>query len=170
MRCFVLLLLSVALFAKTPIQKAGDKLQIAVPLCAALYSLVQEDYAGIGQEALSILVAQGFTEGLKRITQEKRPEYKPGDSKHSFPSGHAAAAFSGASYIHKRYSLKEAAPFYAVATFVAYSRVEAKRHWTHDVIAGAAFATAVSFWLVDKRINVEQTQNGGVMLTFRHEF
>ena len=31
---------------------------------------------------------------------------------------------------------------YAVATFVAYSRVESKRHWTGDVIAGGAIGIA----------------------------
>lgn len=170
-RCFVICALFCGVvLAKSITQKAGDKLQIAIPITAALYSLWQKDYEGIGQEALSILVTQGITEGLKRITQEKRPGYKLGDAKHSFPSGHAAGAFSGASYIHKRYSLKEATPFYVAATFVAYSRVDARRHWTHDVIAGAALATAVSFWLVDKHVSVEPTARGGVMLSYRREF
>jgi membrane-associated phospholipid phosphatase len=41
-----------------------------------------------------------------------------------------------------RYGWAYGVPAYAAATFVAYSRVEAKQHWTSDVIAGGAIGVA----------------------------
>ena len=55
----------------------------------------------------------------------------------SFPSGHTALAFSGASFIAYRYEKKYAIPAYLLATFVGYSRVYAKKHYWDDVIVGA---------------------------------
>ena len=69
---------------------------------------------------------------LKPIVDRQRPD---GGSQ-SFPSGHSASAFAGAAFLQRRYGWSYGAPAYAVATFVAYSRVESKRHWTSDVIAG----------------------------------
>ncbi|SDZ06263.1 hypothetical protein [Nitrosomonas sp. Nm33] len=40
--------------------------------------------------------------------------------------------------MRKRYGWKYGMPVYAVALFVAYSRVEPEQHHAHDVVAGAA--------------------------------
>jgi membrane-associated phospholipid phosphatase len=45
-------------------------------------------------------------------------------------------------------------PAYAVATFVAYSRVESKRHWTSDVIAGGAIGIASNLVFTHARAKV----------------
>lgn len=52
----------------------------------------------------------------------------------------------GASFIHERYGLEYAIPAYVAATFVGYSRVQAKKHYIHDVLAGAALGSATSFY------------------------
>lgn len=111
-----------------------------------------------------------MSEGLKRITNEKPPNYKLGDKKHSFPSGHAVGAFSGASYIHKRYSFAESIPFYALASFTAYSRVQAKKHHIHDVLAGAALGIGVSWLVVSEKVSVIPAGNDGAMLNYQKEF
>jgi len=67
---------------------------------------------------------------------------RPTGSNQSFPSGHTSAVFQGAAFIHKRYGLKQAAAAYIGATFVGYSRVESDKHFTEDVIAGAALGIA----------------------------
>ncbi len=139
-KVLILLLCFVALNAKDKIEKWGDIVQIVVPVSAATYSYVKQDYEGIALEAGTILATQLVVEGLKNAVKEKRPNYKSGDLKKSFPSGHAAGAFIGASYIHARYSFKEAIPFYILASYVGYSRVHAKKHYVHDVLAGAAIA------------------------------
>jgi membrane-associated phospholipid phosphatase len=47
--------------------------------------------------------------------------------------------------MRKRYGWEYGIPAYAAATFVAFSRVEAKDHYTHDVIAGAFIGIASSY-------------------------
>ena len=75
---------------------------------------------------------------LKPIVDRTRPD---GGSQ-SFPSGHSASAFAGAAFLQRRYGWSYGVPAYAIATFVAYSRVESKRHYTSDVIAGGAIGIA----------------------------
>jgi hypothetical protein len=57
-------------------------------------------------------------------------------------------AFAGAEFIRKQYGIGWAAPAYLAAGFVAWSRVEARRHHTHDVLAGAAIGILANhdFW------------------------
>ena len=47
--------------------------------------------------------------------------------------------------MRKRYGWQYGIPAYAAALFVAYSRVEARQHHTHDVIAGAAIGIGSSY-------------------------
>ena len=78
----------------------------------------------------SILLA----EGLKNIVREKRPD---ASSRDSFPSGHATAAFAVAT-MESEFHPKQAIFWYAGATYISYSRVRLNRHYTQDVIVGAA--------------------------------
>lgn len=76
--------------------------------------------------------------GLKRWVGETRPDGAP----HSFPSGHTANAFLGAHIAYKEF--KDSSPWlaysgYALAAFVAGSRIYNNRHWVADVVAGAGF-------------------------------
>ena len=47
--------------------------------------------------------------------------------------------------MRKRYGLEWGIPAYALASWVAYSRVEAGEHHPHDVIAGAAIGIVSSY-------------------------
>lgn len=78
----------------------------------------------------SVLLA----EGLKNVVREKRPD---ANSRDSFPSGHATAAFAVAT-VESEFHPKQAILWYAGATYISYSRVRLNRHYTQDVIAGAA--------------------------------
>lgn len=82
----------------------------------------------------SLLTSTLITEGLKRIVREKRPD---SDERTSFPSGHATAAFAIAT-MQASFHPRQAILWYAGATAIAASRVKLRRHYTHDVIAGAA--------------------------------
>lgn len=73
------------------------------------------------------------TEALKLTVDEQRPD--GGD--HSFPSGHTSIAFTGAEFIRKECAWWWGVPAYGIATFVGYSRVRSREHYTHDVLAGA---------------------------------
>lgn len=77
-------------------------------------------------------------EALKVLISEQRPD---GSNDKSFPSGHTALAFSAATYFDIRYG-DEYKPYvpvmYGLAALTGLARVKAKKHYTWDVVAGAA--------------------------------
>jgi hypothetical protein len=83
---------------------------------------------------LAVVRAAVVTNGLKYAVNERRPN----GGANSFPSGHTSFAFTGAEFIRKEYGWAWGVPAYAVASYVGWSRVEARAHYTHDVLAGAA--------------------------------
>ena len=166
MCCFTLLATSVKANART-FESVGDMLQVIIPAYALGLAVNEQTYYPqqtlsknpVAQFWASMVATQASTEIIKRLTQRKRPNYTEGDLKHSFPSGHTASAFTGASFIHKRYGFKKAILPYTFATLVGASRVYSKWHWTTDVLAGAGLATLTSFLLTDKS-NVSISTDG----------
>jgi membrane-associated phospholipid phosphatase len=80
------------------------------------------------------IVAQTMTYGLKYTVRRERPT----ESSPSFPSGHATVAFTSAAVLERHLGWKAAVPAYAVATYVAASRLHENRHFLSDVAFGAA--------------------------------
>lgn len=101
----------------------------------------------------SFILCSGTTYLLKHTVHRMRPD---GTDNKSFPSGHTAVAFSGATVLHKEFG--KTSPWisvagYAVATVTAVDRVRRNRHHWDDVAAGAAIgflSAQASYWLVDK--------------------
>ena len=103
--------------------------------------------SGFTEVGLSVIVVGVETIVVKGVVVRARPEDSPTDSRSfspfsgdtSFPSGHAAVAFALAESIN-RTSGSAWAPFatYPAAALVAWSRVRDDKHWTSDVLAGAA--------------------------------
>ena len=79
------------------------------------------------------LMAELMTTGIKQSVRRSRPE----GSGFSFPSGHTAVTFASATVIQRHFGWKVGIPAYAVATYVAASRVQMKRHYLSDVVFGA---------------------------------
>ncbi len=129
-----LFLFGVWLHAKSQVEKAGDILTLLIPAVAYGATLYTGDKEGQLEFYKSYATTVITTDILKRIVREKRPCC---DSPYSFPSGHSSSAFAGAAFIHEKYGWKYAVPAYLAATFTAYSRVYAKKHYLHDVVAGA---------------------------------
>ncbi|MCG6534088.1 MAG: phosphatase PAP2 family protein [Syntrophales bacterium LBB04] len=123
------------------IETAGDVLMITLPTAAAGLTLGFRDGQGALEFGKSAALSLGVTYGLKYSIDEKRPN---GD-KQSFPSAHTSISFASAEFLRKRYGWDYGIPAYIVATFVAYSRVESKQHYTHDVITGAAIGIGNSY-------------------------
>jgi len=142
---FLPILLAGSLHAGDGIQRIGDVLAVAIPLTALGATLYQQDKAGQYQFFQSFGTSMLSTMTLKYTVREKRPDTTARDS---FPSGHTSSAFAGASFIHRRYGLQYALLPYLGALFTGYSRIHAHRHYTRDVIAGAAIGIAASYWLV----------------------
>ncbi|GAB4028784.1 MAG: phosphatase PAP2 family protein [Elusimicrobiota bacterium] len=112
----------------------GDTAQIALPAIAMSYALYEKDYKGAGYFAETFAAAQSFTLLLKQTDEERPGKTETGNG---FPSGHTMAAFTGASFLDRRYDIKGKYYFYAAAGMVGVSRVAAVKHFVHDVIAGA---------------------------------
>lgn len=80
-----------------------------------------------------------FTQILKYTVDRPRPY----GANNSYPSGHTATAFVGATILHKEYG-ETVGPWisvagYAMASATGMMRILANRHWTSDVLAGAGF-------------------------------
>jgi len=140
-----ILLLSVPCNAHADaVSTAGDAAVFAVAAAAGGMTLWQKDWDGAIQLAESAALDLAVTYGLKYTVKERRPN---DEDNQSFPSAHASVSFTAAEYLRKRYGWEYGLPAYGVASFVAYSRVESKAHFAHDVIAGAAIGMASSFLL-----------------------
>jgi len=111
----------------------GDTAQIIMPLSALYISISEKDYKGSLQFSESFAFAQGSTLLLKNIIKEKRPD----GGKQSFPSGHTMSAFTSAAFIDQRYNKTYKYWYYGAAVLVGISRITSRRHYTHDVVAGA---------------------------------
>ena len=72
-------------------------------------------------------------QSLKYAVHRTRPDQS---NNKSFPSGHAADSFMLATVLTHHYGKKFGIPVYALATFVAYSRVDKKKHFASDVVFG----------------------------------
>lgn len=101
----------------------------------------------------SFILCSGTTYLLKHSIHKMRPD---GTDNRSFPSGHTAIAFSGATVLHKEFG--KTSPWisvagYAVAMITAVDRVRRNRHHWEDVATGAAIgflSAQASYWIVDK--------------------
>jgi membrane-associated phospholipid phosphatase len=142
MRRIILCIAAAALFC-TPysvparsdvLETTGDIGAVALPVAAAVMTLAEHDKEGAMQFTKSFATAMAATYGLRYTVQENRPN----GHDRSFPSAHTSSAFAGAAFIQKRYGWTYGIPAYIVSSLVGYSRIDAKEHWTHDVLASAA--------------------------------
>lgn len=142
---FSLLLISLGNpgYAKGNTEKAGDLLALLIPATAYSSTFVYNDKEGRGEFYKSFLSNAAITGALKYSINKSRPE---NNGKHSFPSGHTSIAFQGATFLHKRYGLKYGIPAYLAASYVGWSRVDSKQHFTSDVVAGAAIGALSSYY------------------------
>ena len=124
----------------------GDYAQLAIPAAGYITAWLKGDAEGAWQLTQGL----GYTQLIVEVTKTATDIDRPCGGKRSFPSGHTAAAFSGASFMHHRYGWQYGLPAYLAATGVAYSRVQANKHWGSDVLVGAALAYTVSYFITDK--------------------
>jgi membrane-associated phospholipid phosphatase len=142
MTLLLCLILTVPARAADAVETAGNIIQLALPAGAAGLTLVNHDQKGFIQLVESGILTLGITYGLKYTVSATRPN----GGEHSFPSGHSSASFASAEFIRERYGWNYGIPAYLAASFVGYSRVESKEHYTRDVIAGALIGIGSS-WL-----------------------
>ncbi len=86
----------------------------------------------------SQLMSQGLTMVAKQAVRRHRPE----GSGYAFPSGHTTVSFASATVLQRHFGWRVGAPAYALASYVAMSRVQMQRHYLSDVAFGAALGIA----------------------------
>ena len=154
---------------KSWIEQTGDVFAYGMPLVSLSSSVVLEDYEGSKQFLAAFGASMGTTYVLKFSVQRERPD---GSDTRSFPSGHSAATFQSAVFIHKRYGLKYAALAYAGAAFTAYSRVYAQKHYVSDVLAGAVIGAVSSWFLTTQRLSlraqIDARQGYGLTVSLKY--
>ncbi len=102
---------------------------------------------------ISYGIMAGFVNGIKYTAKEMRPD---GSTANSWPSGHTATSFVGATILHKEYGLTRSPWFsvagYGVATATGVMRILNNRHWISDVLSGAGIgimSTELGYFLGD---------------------
>jgi membrane-associated phospholipid phosphatase len=98
----------------------------------------------VGADLVSAnIVAQTLTIGMKMAVRRGRPD----GTEFSFPSGHTSVSFAAAPVLQRHFGWKTGVPAYAMASYVAASRIHDRRHFLSDVTFGAAVGI-VSGWSV----------------------
>ena len=98
----------------------------------------------VGADLVSAnIVAQTLTGAVKMSVRRGRPD----GTQFSFPSGHTSVSFASATVLQRHFGWKAGVPAYAMASYVAASRIHDKRHFLSDVAFGAVVGI-VSGWTV----------------------
>ena len=102
----------------------------------------------VALEATSWIVMGALVNTIKYTVKEMRPD---GSKRNSFPSGHTATAIMGAELVRLEYGPWWGAGAYAIALGVAGLRVYNERHWSNDLLGGAAIgilSANAAYWLL----------------------
>jgi membrane-associated phospholipid phosphatase len=157
------------------LEDTGDILQITIPAIAGLSTIIKKDWKGTKQFALSYATSFIVTHSLKKIVHKERPEGR--NLFDAFPSGHTTSAFSGASFIQKRYGWKYGKWAYLGAAIVGLSRMEGPDGWHDhwDVLAGAAIGIGSTYLFTSEyqKEHMEigiSTKNDSYLLAFKFKF
>jgi hypothetical protein len=124
----------------------SNLLSIGLPAYATFESYKRGDESGLKQLMQSEALTIGTVEILKSNIHRTRPD---GLDNKSFPSTHAAVSFSAAQYLQMKGGSNFGVPGYAMASYVAYARVDAKKHYWSDVVAGGAIGALSTYGLTE---------------------
>jgi membrane-associated phospholipid phosphatase len=115
----------------------GAKTQLAAALGTYAIGQIsgQRKVAIVGADLIqSQILAQTMTAAIKMGVGRTRPD----GTQYSFPSGHSSVTFATATVLQRDLGWKVGIPAYGLATYVAASRIQDKRHFLSDVTFGAA--------------------------------
>jgi membrane-associated phospholipid phosphatase len=116
----------------------GTVEQVALSLGTYAFGRWQDQpkVAHLGMDLLQAqILTEMMVEPLKFSTHRLRPD---GSNYQSFPSGHAAITFAAATVIERHLGWRKAVLGYAIASYVAASRLHDNVHYLSDVVFGAA--------------------------------
>ena len=117
-------------------------------------------------------LSEGIVEAAKYTIRRERPVQKSGvlpSSGYSMPSGHATLTFASATVLQQHLGYKAGIPTYAIATYVAMSRLHDNVHYLSDVVMGAATGIIIGrsvTWHGRNFYGELQPTAGGVAMVF----
>lgn len=150
--------------------------------------------------ATQACVTGGLLESVvKTFSGRTRPDYYPGyveaepsfkgpfaktsknyagkRSNSSFPSGHATLAFAAATVFAKEYKTQPVLPIiaYTSATLISLSRITENKHWTSDILVGAALGFLTGRQVVNNYHRFAKLKNtpkkqGGIAVEMNYQF
>jgi undecaprenyl-diphosphatase len=104
---------------------------------------------------VTVVVAVGAADLLTVVIKDVVPRHRPfehqlgpSERTHSFPSGHTATAFAGATVL-AAYAPRYRIAFYALACLIGFSRLYNGVHYPTDVLAGAVFGVLTALLLLE---------------------
>jgi len=112
------------------------------------------------------LVTQALTYGMKVSFRRDRPT---GECC-AFPSGHASMTFATAAVLERHFGYRASWPMFAIAGYVAASRLTDNRHFLSDVLFGSALGMTAGWTVVGRHGREDFTlfpvpTRGGVALS-----
>jgi len=140
--CFVLLLGGSSCASASTLESLGTDIAIALPAVAGGIAIYKDDWTGVAQLGVGTVATVGTAYGLKHVIREQRPDKS---DYQSFPSDTVALSASGSSFLWARYGWRYGLPALAVSEFVAYTRVDAKKHHWYDTLASSGIAAGYAF-------------------------
>lgn len=94
----------------------------------------RRDIAVVGADLVRAqIINTALTQGIKLAVNRQRPD----GLRYSFPSGHTSSSFATATVLQRHFGWKVGVPAYAMATYVAGSRLTENKHFLSDIIFGA---------------------------------
>lgn len=98
-------------------------------------------------------------------------------SNSSFPSGHTTVAFAAATVFAKEYANQPLVPIiaYSAATLIGVSRITENKHWTTDVLVGAALGYLTGSQVVNNyhrfaKIKTDAKKKGQLTFNLNYDF
>jgi hypothetical protein len=128
------------------------------------------DQPKVAHLGMDLLQAQILTEMMVEPLKFSVGRLRPDGSDHqSFPSGHTAITFAAATVLERHLGWRKAVLAYAIASYVAVSRLHDDRHYLSDVVFGAAVGSIAGRTVVHHRADYwamtpAAAPGGGVML------
>ncbi len=141
--------------------KYGDALGQLVPNALYVGGMGLAYWSGVPkgfERSLVMVEATVYSALITTVLKYTIREPRPYDAnvRNSFPSGHATTAFAFAGVVAAEHGWYYGAPAMAMATFVAYSRINDHQHHVHDVVAGATIGLTCAYGIYYSQHSVGQ--------------